>query len=48
MIRFLDILFSIFGLIFLSPIFIIISALIVSDSKGGMFYKQIKAEIIIN
>lgn len=40
MIRFFDILFSLFGLLFLSPIFIIVYVLIVLDSKGGGFYIQ--------
>lgn len=42
MIRFFDIFFSAFGLIILSPFFIIISLWIVLDSKGGIFYKQIR------
>lgn len=42
MIRFFDIFFSAFGLIILSPFFIIISLWIVLDSKGGVFYKQIR------
>jgi len=39
-IRILDILFSLIGLIILSPVLIIISLLIIIDSKGGVFYKQ--------
>lgn len=42
MIRFLDILFSFFGLIVLSPLSLIIWLLIVLTSKGGGFYKQIR------
>lgn len=42
MIRFFDIFFSAFGLIILSPFFIIISLWIVLDSKGRIFYKQIR------
>lgn len=42
MIRFFDIFFSAFGLMILSPFFIIISLWIVLDSKGGIFYKQIR------
>lgn len=42
MIRFLDILFSFFGLIVLSPLLLIIWLLIVLTSKGGGFYKQIR------
>jgi len=38
--RIFDILFSIFGIIFLFPIFILISLLIAFDSKGGIFYIQ--------
>jgi lipopolysaccharide/colanic/teichoic acid biosynthesis glycosyltransferase len=38
--RIFDIFFSSIGLIILSPIFILISLLIVLDSKGGIFYKQ--------
>jgi lipopolysaccharide/colanic/teichoic acid biosynthesis glycosyltransferase len=40
MIRIFDILFSLLGLILLSPIFIIISILIVLESQGGIFYRQ--------
>lgn len=40
MIRFIDIIFSFFGLIFLFPVFFIISILIKLESKGGVFYKQ--------
>ena len=40
MIRYIDIIFSFFGLIFLSPVFFIISILIKFESKGGVFYKQ--------
>jgi lipopolysaccharide/colanic/teichoic acid biosynthesis glycosyltransferase len=39
-IRILDIIFSFIGLIILSPFFLIISLLIVLDSRGGIFYKQ--------
>jgi len=38
--RIFDIVFSIVGLLLLSPIFIIVSILIVIDSKGGVFYIQ--------
>jgi lipopolysaccharide/colanic/teichoic acid biosynthesis glycosyltransferase len=38
--RLFDIFFSIIGLVFLLPFFIIISILIVFDSKGGIFYWQ--------
>jgi lipopolysaccharide/colanic/teichoic acid biosynthesis glycosyltransferase len=40
MIRILDILFSLIGIIALSPFFLIISFLIVIDSKGNIIYKQ--------
>jgi lipopolysaccharide/colanic/teichoic acid biosynthesis glycosyltransferase len=40
MIRFFDLLFSIIGLIFLSPLFIIISLWIKLDSSGPVFYVQ--------
>jgi lipopolysaccharide/colanic/teichoic acid biosynthesis glycosyltransferase len=38
--RIFDIFFSLFGLIILSPVFIIISIVILCDSKGGIFYSQ--------
>ena len=38
--RIFDILFSLQGLIFLLPVFIIIALIIVFDSKGGVFYFQ--------
>lgn len=40
MIRFFDILFSLFGLIFLSPVLLIISFLIKLTSDGPIIYKQ--------
>lgn len=40
--RIFDILFSIIGLILLSPVFLVIALLIVIDSKGGVFYRQIR------
>lgn len=40
MIRILDIVFSIIGIIILTPIFLVISLLIVCSSKGSVFYKQ--------
>lgn len=42
MTRFFDILFSFFGLVILSPLFVIIWLIIVLTSKGGGFYKQIR------
>lgn len=38
--RVFDIVFSVLGLIFLLPFFLIISILIVLESKGGVFYLQ--------
>ncbi|MCK4638178.1 MAG: sugar transferase [Bacteroidales bacterium] len=38
--RLFDFFFSLIGLIILSPLFFIISILIIIDSKGGIFYKQ--------
>lgn len=40
--RLFDIVFSLVGLILLSPLFIIISIWIITDSKGGVFYKQVR------
>lgn len=40
MIRFLDILFSIVGLVVLSPLFLILYLLIILESRGGGFYVQ--------
>ena len=40
MIRFFDLLFSIIGLVLLSPIFIVLYLLIRIESKGGGFYSQ--------
>jgi lipopolysaccharide/colanic/teichoic acid biosynthesis glycosyltransferase len=38
--RIFDLFFSVLGLVFLAPFFIIISILIVFDSKGGVFFRQ--------
>lgn len=38
--RILDIVFSFFFLVILSPLFLVIMLLICLDSKGGPFYKQ--------
>ena len=38
--RIFDILASFFGLLFLSPIFIVLALAIVIDSRGGIFYFQ--------
>ena len=40
--RLFDIFFSIIGLTILIPIFLLISLLIIIDSKGGIFYKQVR------
>jgi|AntAceMinimDraft_16_1070373.scaffolds.fasta_scaffold26774_2 lipopolysaccharide/colanic/teichoic acid biosynthesis glycosyltransferase len=40
--RIFDIIFSLTGLIICLPLFIIISILIIADSKGSIFYKQIR------
>lgn len=40
MIRFFDIIFSIIGLVILSPIFIVLYLLIRIENKGGGFYSQ--------
>lgn len=40
MIRIFDVLFSLIGLLLLSPVFVVIGVLILLESKGGMFYLQ--------
>lgn len=40
--RCFDIFFSLLGLILLLPLFILLSLIILLDSKGGVFYKQIR------
>lgn len=40
--RIFDIVCSFFGLIVLSPLFIIISVLVETTSRGGVFYKQVR------
>jgi len=40
--RIFDIFFSLIGLIILLPFFILIALLILIDSRGGVFYKQIR------
>lgn len=42
MIRFLDIVFSVIGLLLLSPVFLLLYILIRLESKGGGFYSQIR------
>jgi len=40
--RLFDIVFAVFGLIVLSPILILIAIIVKSDSKGTVFYRQIR------
>lgn len=40
MIRFCDILFSLFGLLLLSPLFLLVALWIVLDNPGPVFYRQ--------
>jgi lipopolysaccharide/colanic/teichoic acid biosynthesis glycosyltransferase len=40
--RLFDILASLFGIIILSPFLLIIALLVVIDSKGGAFYRQVR------
>ena len=40
--RLFDIFFSLIGIILLSPILLLICLLIITDSKGGIFFKQIR------
>jgi lipopolysaccharide/colanic/teichoic acid biosynthesis glycosyltransferase len=40
MIRFFDLLLSFLGLVLLLPLFLVISACIALDSKGGIFFRQ--------
>jgi lipopolysaccharide/colanic/teichoic acid biosynthesis glycosyltransferase len=40
--RIFDIFFSVFGLLILSPFLILIGLAIIFDSRGGIFYKQIR------
>jgi lipopolysaccharide/colanic/teichoic acid biosynthesis glycosyltransferase len=37
-----DILFSSFGILLLSPVFVLLSIAIVIESKGSVFYKQLR------
>lgn len=41
-IRFFDLIFSITGILILMPVFLIISIIIIFESKGGIFFKQIR------
>lgn len=38
--RIFDVLFSFIGIVFLLPVYLVISILIILDSKGGVFYPQ--------
>lgn len=40
MIRFFDFVFSVLGIVFLSPLFVIVYIMIIIESKGGGFYTQ--------
>jgi lipopolysaccharide/colanic/teichoic acid biosynthesis glycosyltransferase len=40
--RAFDIFFSVIGILLLLPFFLIISLLIILDSRGGIFYKQVR------
>ena len=40
--RLFDILFSLVGIFLLLPVFLVFAILIVLDSKGGIFYKQVR------
>ncbi|HRG54096.1 MAG TPA: sugar transferase, partial [Bacteroidia bacterium] len=40
--RLFDIFFSLVGIIILIPFFLLISLLIIFDSKGGIFYRQVR------
>lgn len=42
MIRFFDFIFSLCGIVFLSPVFLILYLAIRLESKGGGFYKQLR------
>jgi len=42
MIRFFDILFSFFGLLVLSPVFLAVMILVLISSRGGIFFLQIR------
>ncbi len=40
--RVFDFLFSLIGIVILAPLMIILALLITIDSKGGVFYKQVR------
>jgi lipopolysaccharide/colanic/teichoic acid biosynthesis glycosyltransferase len=42
LIRFFDLFFALLGMLVLSPFFLITSLIIVSDSRGGVFYRQVR------
>jgi lipopolysaccharide/colanic/teichoic acid biosynthesis glycosyltransferase len=42
LIRFFDLLFSLLGILFLSPVFLLLYVLIRLESKGGGFYRQLR------
>lgn len=43
--RFVDIVFSFIGIVVLIPFFLLIAILIMLDSRGGVFYKQVRVGI---
>jgi lipopolysaccharide/colanic/teichoic acid biosynthesis glycosyltransferase len=43
--RLVDLIFSFIGIVVLIPFFLLIAILIVLDSKGGVFYKQVRVGI---
>lgn len=40
--RFFDFIFSVFGLILVSPVFLILALLVVIDSRGGVFFRGVR------
>ena len=40
--RLFDIVFSLLGLIIISPVFILLSLIIVLDSRGGVFFRGVR------
>ena len=40
--RLFDIVFSVLGLIIISPVFILLSLIIVLDSRGGVFFRGVR------
>jgi lipopolysaccharide/colanic/teichoic acid biosynthesis glycosyltransferase len=42
LIRFFDLVFSLLGILLLSPFFLIVLLIIIADSRGGVFYLQVR------